>query len=327
MSEILVTGANGFVGSHICEALLDAGHTVRALVRKTSDLTNITGLKLNLVYGELSDPQSLENAVTGVDFVINNAGLTKALDPDQFDMANRTGTENILRAIERRNPKISKFIQISSAAASGPSETNHPRNENDKPMPVTAYGRSKLAGEKAVLSYKEKFLVVILRPTAIYGPRDKEMLEFFRVIKFGIKPTFGKGNCYTNFTYVEDLARSILAVMSADTKSGATYFVAEKKWYSYIEAGDIISAALGTRAINIHVPLWLMRLAGKASESAARLRGKAAMFTGEKAMEISQRYWILDTSRIESEIGFVSLTSLKDGVAQTIAWYRRHGWL
>ena len=327
MHEILVTGANGFVGSHLCEALLDAGYAVRALVRKTSNLKNISGLNLNLTIGDLTDPETLEKAVDGVDAIINNAGLTKALYPERFDIVNAVGTENLLRAMEKSNPRIGKFIQISSAAACGPSESRDPVNEDHNPRPLTAYGKSKLAGERAVLSYKDKFPVVILRPTAIYGPRDTEMLAFFKAIKFGIKPSFGRGDCYTNFTYVKDLAAAAVRALAADTVSGAIYFVAEKRWYSYVEAGDIIAAALGVRAINIYVPVWFMRLAGKLSENMARWRGKPAIFTDDKAVEISQKYWMLDTSKIEKEIGFISPTSLKDGVAETVEWYRRQKWL
>lgn len=327
MVEILVTGANGFVGSHICDALIDAGYAVRALVRETSDLANIENLNLRLVYGDLSDPGSLERAVEGVEGIIHNAGLTRTLDSRQFDIVNAGGTENLLRAIETIKPKIRKFIQISSAAASGPSNSPAPVDENKSPNPLTAYGRSKLNGEKAVLRYRHKFAVTILRPTAIYGPRDKEMLSFFKTIKFGIKPTFGTGECYANFTYVKDLAMAIIRTLDSDIVSGNIYFVAEKRYYSYSEAGDIISKALGVRAVDVHIPVWLLRTAGRINEAWAKRRGKASIFTYEKAVEISQKYWILDTARIEKEIGFKSPTSFEQGVTQTINWYRRQKWL
>ena len=265
MKEILVTGANGFVGSHICEALLERGVAVRALVRKTSDLTNIRGLPVKLVYGDLNDSSSLRDAVRGVDIVINNAGLTKALRNDDFEKVNAGGTKNILEAITNHNPAISRFIQISSTAACGPAPSATPISENHPPNPLTAYGRSKLASEKIALTYEAKFPVVVFRPSAIYGPRDSEMLSFFKTVKFGIKPTFG-GDSYINFTYVKDLAQAIVKAIEALTMSSGIYFIMEKKSYAYSEAGDIISEALGRKALDINIPASILSIAGKLAE-------------------------------------------------------------
>ncbi len=327
MRKILVTGANGFVGSHICETLQAAGFDVKGLVRKTSDLTNIKHLNLELVYGDLNEPDSLPAAIDGADVIINNAGVTKALHSDRFNRVNAAGTENILGAVERSNGNIERFVQISSTAASGPAPSEVPIDEDHPPRPLTAYGKSKLAGERAVLAYRDRFPVTVLRPSAVYGPRDKEMLSFFKAVNFRLKPTFGVGECYINFTYVKDLAQAVARALTVDSPSGGVYFVAERGSYSYSEAGDIISQALGIKALDIHVPATVLRFAGKISEVAARWRNKASVFSGDKALEISQRYWLVDTSRIEKELGFVSPTSFRDGVVETIDWYRRHGWL
>ena len=327
MGKVLVTGANGFVGSHICEAFIDAGYDVKGLVRKSSDLVNIKSLNIELLYGDLSDPGSLNAAVSEMDIVINNAGLTKTLDPVEFDRVNTDGTGNVLKAIVDNNPGIKRFIQISSAAASGPSEKKKPVIEDTLPKPLTAYGRSKLGGEQAAIFYKDKIPVTVLRPSAVYGPRDKEMLSFFKTINFGIKPTFGWGECYSNFTYVKDLAGAAVKAAQTDSVSGSVYFVAEGRYYSYSEAGDIISHELGRKAIDIHVPESIIIFAGKISEIIANFRKKPAIFTAEKALEISRKYWIIDSSKIEREMGFVCPTSFQNGVRETIKWYRRHKWL
>lgn len=327
MQKILVTGANGFVGSHICETLQTAGFDVRALVRKTSDLTNIKHLDLELTYGDLNDPDSLPAAIESVEAIVNNAGVTKALDSNTFNRVNAEGSENILKATERSNPNIKRFIQISSAAASGPAPSDTPIDEDYPPRPLTTYGKSKLAGEKAVLDYRDKLPVTVLRPSAIYGPRDKEMLSFFKAVSFKLKPTFGTGECYINFTYVKDLAQAVAKALTKDLPSGGVYFVAEKRRYSYSEAADIISDALGIKGLDIHVPAPVLRFAGKISEMVARWRNKASIFSADKALEMTQKYWLVDTSRIEQELGFVSPTSFRDGVMETVNWYRRHGWL
>lgn len=327
MGEILVTGANGFIGSHICQALIEAGFAVRALVRESSDLSNIKDLPLNIVYGDLNDPLSLEKAVSGADSVISNAGLTKALDPAMFRRVNVEGTINLLEAVAKSNPGVKRFVQISSAAASGSSDSIEPVREDSIPRPLTAYGRSKLEAEGAVLSYEDKFPVVILRPSAVYGPRDREMLAFFKIIKLGVKPTFGPGECYCSFTYVKDIAAAVVRTLSAEPASGSVYFVAEKRYYSYSEAGDIISRALGRPAIDIHIPLAIVRVAGRISEFMSKVRRKASIFTYDKAVEISQKFWIQDSSKISEEIGFVCPTSFEAGVKETVDWYRREDWL
>jgi nucleoside-diphosphate-sugar epimerase len=327
MGKVLVTGANGFVGSHICEELSGSGFQVKALVRRTSDLTNIRDLDLELAYGDLTDPDSLQKAVAEVDAVVNNAGVTKALDVSLFDRVNFKGTENILKAVEATKPGIGRFVQISSTAACGPAPSDTPIDEDHQPAPVTAYGRSKLAGERAVLAFKERCPVTILRPTAVYGPRDKEMLSFFKTIDCHIKPTFGPGECYMNFTYVKDLARAAVRVLKADSPSGQVYFVAEGKSYSYSEAGDIISDVLGVRALDVHIPVSVMRAAGWISERLANLRNKPSIFTADKVNELTAKYWLVNPSKIERDLGFRSWTPFREGVEETVDWYREKGWL
>ncbi len=327
MKTALVTGANGFVGSHICEALLKSGFAVKALVRKTSDLKNLKNIEVDLVYGDLTDYDSLPGAVEGVDFVINNGGLTKAIDKYDFEAVNTLGTKNILKAALNTKNSIKRFIQISSSAACGPSDSKEPVNEDNIPKPVSAYGRSKLGGENAVLEFKNEFPVTVLRPSAVYGPRDKEMLSFFKAVKFRLKPTFGTGECYINFTYVKDLAEAVAQALKKNAKAGEIYFVAEKRTYSYSEAGDIISEVMGLRAIDAHIPSAVLRVAGKISEYIAAKRNQAAIFSEDKAVELYQKYWIIDSSRIERDLGFASAISFRAGVEETVKWYKENGWL
>jgi len=327
MRDILVTGANGFVGSHICEALLHHGYRVRAMVRKSSDLTNLRDLDISITYGDLNDNESLKAAVSNVDCIVNNAGLTKALDPELFAGVNVTGVENILDAVLKHNPDLKKFIHMSSAAASGPASLPSPKKEDDLSEPVSNYGRSKREGEKAALTYSDKIPLVVLRPSAVYGPRDKEMLSFFKAIKLGVKPTFGSGESYSSFTYVKDLAEAITRVIESDIVSGKIYFVAEKRYYSFSEAGDIISKALGKRALDIHIPVAVMRGIGGIIAVISKIRGKASILTADKALEISQKYWIIDSTRFADDFGFECPTSFAQGVNETIAWYRSNKWL
>jgi nucleoside-diphosphate-sugar epimerase len=326
MAEVLVTGANGFVGSHICEALLAGGYSVRALIRRTSDLTNIKGLPLNFVYGDIRYPEKLPDAVSGVVAVINNAGLVKARYQGDFHRVNCSGTENIIEAVRRHNPGLTRLVHISSTAASGPAPDRCPLTEEHPPNPLTAYGRSKLAAEQALMAVKDRVPSVILRPSAIYGPRDKEMYSFFKTIRLGIRPLFGNGENYINFTYVKDLARVVVKAISIPLISGNIYFVAEKKSYSYREAGAILSSIMKNKTITLRVPGFAMRIAGRVSEGVSLVRRKPSIFTMEKTREILARYWLFDTSKIERDLGF-SATDFRSGAEETIAWYKENGWL
>jgi nucleoside-diphosphate-sugar epimerase len=327
LRKILVTGPNGFIGSHICETLVGSGLQVRAMVRHTSDLSNLKEVDVELVYGDLNDYDSLKKAIDGVSAIVNNGGLTKTLDPSMFFEVNARGTGNILKAAYEINPRLEKFVQVSSTAACGPSDSMTPINEKDSPRPITEYGRSKLEGERAVLDFKDKFPVVILRPSAVYGPRDGEMLSFFKMIKYGLKPTFGTGECYINFTFVRDFARAVVKTLETDVDSGEVFFITEKKRYSYSEAGDIISEIMGKRALDIHIPRSIVDIAGWISENIAQRRNKAVIFTRDKANEISQKYWLVDSGKSESQLGFAAPTSFREGALETVKWYRENGWL
>jgi nucleoside-diphosphate-sugar epimerase len=279
-----------------------------------------------LAYGDLSYPASLSAAVAGVEAIVNNAGLIKTNHPDEFHAINAVGTENILRAALEYNPGLGRFVQISSTAACGPAPVQAPITEEREPAPLTRYGRSKLAAERIALSYTSRLPVVILRPSAVYGPRDKEMYTFFRTVKMGIKPAFGCSQNYVNFTYVKDLARAVVSAIERDMPSGNIFFIAEKRSYSYSEAGDIIAGLLGRRAHSLYVPEGVIALAGRVSEKIARYRRKPSIFTREKAIEISRKFWLFDTSKAERELGFAG-TDFATGAAETVAWYKEKQWL
>ena len=227
-SKALVTGSNGFVGSHLVEDLLSRGYEVSCLVRKTSNLRWIEGLKVSFVYGELKDKESLKKAVKSQDFVFHLGGLTKAQNSNDYYKANHLGTKNLVEATLESNPGIKRFVYVSSQAAVGPGKDITPLNEDSPCNPVTDYGKSKLLGEKAVLSYKDKLPITIIRPSGIYGPRDTEIFIFFKLIKNHIKPLFGFRENYLSLVYVKDLVFGICLTAESKKAIGQTYFIADK---------------------------------------------------------------------------------------------------
>jgi dihydroflavonol-4-reductase len=325
--KALVTGANGFVGSHLVEALLKRGYEVAGLVRKTSDLSFLSGLKLEYRYGDVTDIDSLRAALNGADFLFHLAGLTRAKNREEYFKANARGTKNLIQSCLEINPGIKKFIYVSSQAAVGPCKDFYPLNEDAKCEPITDYGRSKLQGEKEVLSFKEKFPVTIVRPPAVYGPRDKDILFFFQMVNKKIIPLFGFRESYISLIYVKDLARGIILAAENQKCSGQIYFIADERVYSWTEAGKIIQRCLGVKALRLRIPKFLLFAFASFSEMIARLKAESALINLQKANELSQRFWLCDISRAKNDLGFSTEYDLEKGALETIRWYKENKWL
>ena len=189
--DVLVTGSTGFIGSHLVELLLQKGCRVRCLIRKTSDLQWLKDLPVEFVEGDIADPPSLARAVRGVEYIYHSAGLTKARTEDQYFRANAGGTRSLLEAARDVAPGLKRFLFLSSQTAAGPSPTITPITEEFPPRPITTYGRSKLQGEKECLSVSGRVPVTICRAPAVYGPRDKDVFEFFHTVSRGLQPMAG----------------------------------------------------------------------------------------------------------------------------------------
>ncbi len=319
--KALVTGATGFIGSHLCEELARQGYQVTCLVRDKSDLKWIENIDIKLITGDCTSIESLFPAVTDVDYVFHLAGLTKACSCNDFFCANTEGTENLIKAVAERNPKIRKFVYLSSLAAAGPSSKGSPLREDADPQPVSSYGRSKLEGEKAVLKYKDTIPITILRPSAVYGPRDKDLFIFFKMLKKGVFPYWGK--CYYSLLYVDDLVQGIILSAESKKAKGELYFLADSKFYTNDEIVNAISSALGTRAIRLRVPRFIMPFFAYIGERIIR----EGIINRDKINELIHLHWTCDIKKAKEELGFKPKVGIKEGMKWTADWYRIHRWL
>lgn len=322
-----MTGANGFVGSHLAEGLLDRGYHVRCLVRSTSNLRWLSGLEVEYVYGDIAERTSVKDAVKGVDLVFHCAGLTKARTREEYFKANAVGTGNLLQACTEENPQLQRFVYVSSQAAVGPGDDERPLDETAPCQPITHYGESKLEGERIVLKHVPKLRITVIRPPAVYGPRDSDMLGFFKVARHGFRISIGRGQSLVSLVYVKDLVDGIILAADASKSSGQTYFIADDKVYSWKEAFNIIAKVLNKRTIPLRIPKGLVSFLAFASESFWKLLGKTAVLNTEKAKEITQRYWGLDVSKAKAELGFSPRYDLEKGAEETVRWYKEKGWL
>jgi dihydroflavonol-4-reductase len=325
--KALVTGANGFVGSHLVEGLLSRGYRVTSQVRKTGNLRWLSGLNVEYVYADISDKDSLKSVFKDVDFVFHVAGLTKAKSEEEYFRANYQGTKNLVEVCVEDNPQIKRFIYISSQAAVGPGKDEKPLDETSPCNPITDYGKSKLEGERMVLDYSSKLPVTVIRPPAVYGPRDTDILGFFKVANKGFKTLFGKGESYISLCYVEDLINGIILASENPKAIGEIYFIADDQVYSWREAFGIIAKVLDKKLITLRIPIAFLFILAFVSENIFKLLGKPALLNVQKVRETTQKYWLCDVSKAKRELGFFPQYRLEQGAKETMRWYKEKGWL
>jgi len=326
--KVLVTGASGFLGSHVAGQLAHDGHSVRVLLRATSDRAFLRGLELEEALGDVRQPESLPAALAGVDAVVHAAGLVKARSEREFDSVNVGGTANLLTALN--GGRAPRFVYISSLAAHGPSGDGQPRPSRAPAAPVSAYGRSKLRAETIVRSWAgDGRPAVIIRPPAIYGPRDRELLPFFRLARWRLASLLVDGRNAISIVYVEDAARAaaLAATSEAEPPPAATYSLDDGAVYTWRDMLAAVEHGVGRKALRLPSPVWAFSAAASLSELYGALRRRAVTFSRDKVREMRQRYWVCSHHEIERDLGWRPRVKLDEGVALTAAWYREHGWL
>ena len=354
---ILVTGATGFIGSHLVDRLVrSTSRNADRVVRSTSEnadrlvrsapenarlvcaepvrvLVRRTGLfentPVDVFRGDLVGGEGLSRSLAGVDTVIHLAGVTKALSVAEYYAGNVRATENLARAVESTRRPI-RFIHVSSLAAMGPGHDATPIAEDAEPHPVTHYGKSKLEGERVVRSILPD--AVIVRPPAVYGPRDTDVFEILKAVNRGIVMRVGGGEGQDQEQWfsaicVSDLVDGILAAAREPRAIGRTYFLAHAGVVSWTELVKIAARIMGRTPRIVHVPPSAAYAAGFCAELWSRVTRKPGIVSRDKVADLQCRYWICDTRRAKEELGFEAPTNIGEGLAIALAWYREAGWL
>lgn len=354
--KVVVTGANGFIGSHLVERLLERGDDVRAMVRTSAKLDNLGAAQPTLVRASLDDVDSMAAAFNGAEIVYHVAGLTAAFDRDAFDRANCEGTRNVLAAIRasRRPPR--RVVYVSSLMAAGPSHPDVARREHHSPRAaVTLYGDSKLGGERLAYAAARagEVEVVIVRPPAVYGPRDADVLQMIRSAKFGLIAQPGLRSTWMSFVHAADLVEGIVLAGErgrpippgdephalgdggcpddhvpedpSHPAGAGIYFITDGGRHTVVSFGKAAAAALGRRALAIPFPRALVWTVAGINHAIGRMRGVPPALTLDKARGSMASGWWCDDSRAQRELGYAPKWSLADGLAQTIAWARDNG--
>jgi nucleoside-diphosphate-sugar epimerase len=326
--KVLVTGASGFLGSHIAEQLANEGHIVRLLLRRTSSRRFLTDFQFEEAIGDVTDPSSLPAAVTGVDAVIHTAGLVKARSEDEFMGVNAAGTANLLTAVETANPALPSFVYVSSLAAHGPSLDGAPRPVDAPSRPVSAYGRSKLAGERAVRESAIAPRSVIFRPPVIYGPRDLALVPFFRLAQLRLAPLLMGGHNRISIVYVADITGAIVQATAAEAEvGGKTYSADDGSIHTWRDLLAAVEAAVGRRALRISAPRWAFTSAALASEAFGFAARRPVSLTRDKVNEMAQRHWVCDSVGLRRDLSWSPRVDIREGARLTAEWYRRERWI
>jgi nucleoside-diphosphate-sugar epimerase len=326
--KVLVTGASGFLGSHVAEQLSKAGHDVRVLVRKSSNKKFLETLSnVEFAYGGIEDADKVAEATKDVDAIVHSAGIVKAKRPEDFAATNVEGTRNVLEGAKKNAPHLKRVVLVSSLEAVGPSKDGSPVPTTQE-NPVTAYGRSKLAAEKVAKSFAKDLPITILRPTGIYGPRDVEIFEAFRSVKKGVLPLTGDGKSLLTLVYGPDAARACILAIDANVPSGSTYFVTDGNVYEQREMMEELERAIGKKAfVRFGIPNRVVGVAARFVEAYGKVTDKAVMLTREKASMLAYPYWVCSSDDTRDALGWKPEVTWKDGAGKTARWYSENGWM
>jgi nucleoside-diphosphate-sugar epimerase len=326
--KVFLTGASGFVGSHVLDSLSAGDHEVSILQQRTSNTRfisrHVPGVTAHL--GSLGDLSVLTKAMSGVEAVIHCAGKTKAVCSSEFYRVNQEGTRNVVMAANACRESLRRLVFISSQAVSGPGVLSRPAKETDDPRPVSLYGHSKLLGEAEIRQHC-RVPWTILRPAAVYGPRDTDFLPVFQKVKQRIMPLLSGATRSLNMVYGPDVAAAVLCSLMHERGGGGTYHVAAEPPCTDEEFMQEIATQLQVRPVRLPIPRAGLYLACVIQEILSRVTGRPSILSRQKLPELLAPGWVCSTGRMWHDLGFRAPTSLREGVGRTLEWYRRKGWV
>jgi dihydroflavonol-4-reductase len=334
--KALVTGASGFIGSTLIEELGTLGFDVYALMRKSSSSSNLDGLRMTRLDGDLTSIDSIRAAVRKVpdlDYVFHVAGATTGPNRDFYFEHNTRGTARLAQVIAEERPGLQRFVLVSSLAAAGPAEGLNPRSEMEENNPVSSYGESKLEAEKELLRYKSVYPVTIVRPPMVYGPKDKGVFVIIKTVSKNIMPVIpgsAGGNKYYSTVHSRDLCRGLVqAALAKPDKvaSGEIFYFCGDGVVSYEQIMTTVAEKLGLEPLKFKIPQAALFLGALAGSALGLVSKKAFALNLDKLNEVRPDYWICSNQKAKDVFGFVPEFSFPSGMSSTIDWYKRHKWL
>jgi len=318
-----MTGATGFIGSHTAELLLKKQYSVDAIIRNEKRIEALPE-GIEPIVCSLFEPNAILEKIKEVEYFIHIAGATKARKPVDFYNINAETTKKWLEAIEKHAVKMKKFVFISSQAATRPSYI--PIDETIESAPLTDYGASKQKAEEYVREFIPRIPITIVRPPAVYGPRDKDIFFYFKLASFKLLPLVGKPDRPFSAIYVEDLAEAIILAMEHPESTGEIFFVTDGEIHTWRSFAEEIGKAVGGKKLKIRLPGTALWLAATIDEFISFIIRRPALLSFQKVKELLAA-WVADSSKIEEKLGFKPKYDLPTGAKKTAQWYRENDWI
>lgn len=325
--RVLITGASGFVGYHLIEEALRNDLEVYAAVRKSSQTGHLKNFDIHYTYPDFTDTAALAADLkeNQYNYIIHAAGITKARSQQEYDDVNAEYTHNLALAVLESGIDLKKFVLMGSLAAVGPlNDLNGVITEYTPPRPITAYGRSKLLAEEKLKALVE-LNYTILRPTGVYGPRDRGIFIFFKQVANGIEPYIGHVDQQFSFIYVKDVARAAIKALYAGSRQ--TYNLSDGNCYDRYQLANTIKDVLSRKTIKLHLPVNFVKFIAHIAERYSSLANKAVILNVEKLSELTAVNWYCDITRAKAELGFDPQYDLRSGVTESLDWYKANKWL
>ena len=323
----VVTGSNGFIGSHLVDLLIKEGFLVRCIVRESSNLRWLDGKDIEIIKCGLFDKAGLEAALKNADYIYHVAGVVKSKTKEGYYKGNVETTRNLLDVALEQNKNLNRFVIVSSQTVTGPSLNSKPVNEETECEPLTTYGKSKYEAEKLALGYKDKLPITICRAPAVYGERDTEIFIYFQNFAKGITTKIGLDKKLISLIHVADLVEGLYMAAMSEKAIGEIYFISSEKYYLWDEINSITSTVLNKKAIKILVPHFLVYTLAAIAQFFSLFSSKAATLNLEKAKDLVQHAWICDTSKAMRDFGYRQNVSIEEGVKRTCDWYKEMKWI
>ena len=324
----LVTGANGFIGSNLVEGLLAQGATVSCLIRRDSTEGYLKGLDIRKYQVDYTDVETLLkcDGIENVEYVFHLAGITQGVTIRDFLRANVMPTKNLLEALKTKGVRLERFILLSSQAASGPAKSlNSPKTTEDYSIPIEYYGVSKLEAEKIVKGYSHLFPITIIRPPAVYGPRDKDFLNLYKQINSGLSIFWGNRYNYISIIFVTDLIMGILKAATNNIAIGKTYFLCDDHPVSWQDIVNILGSILGKRnRYAINIPSFVADMLGGIGDVYSLLTKKQSLLNRQKVKLSKPKFWVCSNEQARKEINFTPQFTIEEGLKITFEWYKQN---
>lgn len=329
--NLLITGASGFIGSYLVETALRKGYNTVAAVRSSSNKQYLKDPAIHFLELDFKNDQTLDHAIREfvsaygkIDFVIHNAGLTRANKNEEYDQVNCDNTARFVHALQRNNQVPEKFVLISSLAAYGPAKNAAPVKATDVKEPLTAYGRSKFKAEEFLYSLRG-FPFVIINPTAVYGPKDKDVFFLINSIQKGFEVYIGNSAQLLSFVHAADLTEAIFIAMESDSVA-KNFLISDQQVYTSKAFNQQIKTILQKKTLSLVMPVAVVRTVAVFAEMVGAITGKVPILNRERLKEFEAPNWAVDCSEI-TELGYQPKFNLVDGLNDAIQWYKEQGWL